>query len=128
MVYCGQETNLLKDTVIDNILFTNDDATEDDVLKLMKTYNIIIPNLHEKVDVEGKNISGGNITIVQALLKRKSAVVFVFDEPLAALEKHRRTKVMDMIMERREGRRASSSPTAGNDGALREGTCRTVVL
>jgi ABC-type multidrug transport system fused ATPase/permease subunit len=108
VVYSNQDTNLLGDTILKNILYTNDTKTVQDVNRLLTAYNLAFSkNLDTPVDVEGKNISGGDrrlITILRTLLKKDDAAIFIFDEPLAALEVARKEAVWDMIRQETAGK------------------------
>jgi len=102
--YINQNTLLINDTIINNIKFGNDKIRDEDIINIMKKYNLIgvfkDQNLNKLVEVNGKNISMGMqkiIFILRGILK--DSCVYIFDEPLTSLDENSRKSVIKMIDE-----------------------------
>ena len=106
IIYINQKTQLFNDSIINNIKYGNN-ISDKGVLQLLNKYNLssiysrISKGIYANAGVNGNNLSLGmqKITIIlRGILKRNNATVFVFDEPLAGLDKISREKVIKLIL------------------------------
>lgn len=104
IVYINQKTLLQNDTVMKNILYGNDSVSEKEVLEYMKKYELdeiysgLDKGVHSNAGVNGSLLSLGmqKVTILlRGIFKEGS--IYIFDEPLAGLDKKTRVKVIKMI-------------------------------
>ena len=104
--YVNQRTELLEETVIDNIRFGSNSSPKE-VMSILSKYQLqevfsgLGKGVHEQCLIDGKNLSLGMqkvIILVRGVLKSKNSLVVFFDEPLAALDQKTRKKVIKMIM------------------------------
>jgi ABC-type multidrug transport system fused ATPase/permease subunit len=100
--YINQNTLLINDTIINNIKFGNDKKSDQEIINMIKKYDLISvfkdQNLNKIVEVSGKNMSMGMqkiIFILRGILK--DSCVYIFDEPLTSLDEHSRKSVIKMI-------------------------------
>lgn len=104
--YVNQRTELLEETVLDNIRFGSN-SSSNEVISILNKYQLqevfsgLGKGVHEQCLIDGKNLSLGMqkvIILVRGVLKSKNSLVIFFDEPLAALDQKSRKKVIKMIM------------------------------
>lgn len=104
IVYINQKTLLQNDTIMKNILYGNDSVLEKEVLEYMKKYELdeiysgLDKGVHSNAGVNGSLLSLGmqKVTILlRGIFKEGS--IYIFDEPLAGLDKKTRVKVIKMI-------------------------------
>jgi ABC-type bacteriocin/lantibiotic exporter with double-glycine peptidase domain len=102
--YVNQRNTLNNDTIIKNISFGNN-RSEKEIENFLKKHDLLsifkyIENgIHGNAGVNGGNLSAGmqkTVLLTRALIKPKSKI-YVFDEPLAGLDKNTREKIMKMI-------------------------------
>ena len=79
--------------------------------KLDKVKNVVdMGNVHWVLNIQKMERDMLDLLLVVqnvTLLKTKDAIVFVFDEPMAALEPDRKVKVWNMIQEETKNKRLS---------------------
>ncbi len=94
IVYINQKTLLQNDTVMKNILYGNDSVSEKEVLEYMKKYELdeiysgLDKGVNSNAGVNGSLLSLGmqKVTILlRGIFKEGS--IYIFDEPLAGLDK-----------------------------------------
>ena len=111
--YVNQRSTLNNDTIIKNISFGNNrsDKEIEDFLKkhdLLSIFKYIENGINGNAGVNGGNLSAGmqkTVLLTRALLKPKEKVkIYIFDEPLAGLDKNTREKIMKMITIECKGR------------------------
>ena len=101
--YVGQDTKLFDMSIMDNIKYSID-VTNDEIYAIISKYNI--GSIYEKLErgldtgagVDGNNLSGGQrqmVLILRALLKKP--LIYLFDEPTAALDPNTRTIIYNII-------------------------------
>ena len=104
IVYINQKTLLQNDTIMKNILYGNDSVLEKEVLEYMNKYELneiysgLDKGVHSNAGVNGSLLSLGmqKVTILlRGIFKEGS--IYIFDEPLAGLDKKTRVKVIKMI-------------------------------
>ena len=104
IIYINQRTNLFDTSIINNILYGNDNLTEKDVRNLIDNYDLnsvysgLKNSIFSNAGVNGNNLSLGmqKITILlRGILKK--GIIKIFDEPLAGLDNLTRVKVIKMI-------------------------------
>ena len=109
--YFNQRTNLFNETILYNMLYGNPDATEEQVITLLKKYDLIeifadLPDgIHANAGIQGGNLSGGmqRVTmLIRGLLK--SAKIVIMDEPTTGLDKGSTDKVIKLILEETKGK------------------------
>ena len=100
----SQETYLFNGTIRDNLLYANDDATEEDLIEACKKANIyeFVENQELGLDTivgnRGLKLSGGEkqrISIARVLLK--DPALLIFDEATSALDSISEQKIQDAI-------------------------------
>jgi ABC-type multidrug transport system fused ATPase/permease subunit len=104
VIYINQKTLLQNDTVMKNILYGNDTISEREVKDYMKNYELdeiysgLDKGINSSVGVNGSLLSLG-MQKVTILLRGifKEGIIYIFDEPLAGLDKKTRVKVIKMI-------------------------------
>lgn len=104
--YINQRTELLEQSVLENIKFGSKSSNQDIVnllhkYQLQEVFSGLGKGIHEQCFIDGKNLSLGMqkvIILVRGILKSKKSLVVIFDEPLAALDQRTRKKVIKMIM------------------------------
>lgn len=93
IAYVPQKAKLFKGTIKDNILWGNDKATDEDVIKAIKIAqgeDILLKKekgIYEEVEQDGKNFSGGQkqrLCIARALIK--PANILILDDASSALD------------------------------------------
>lgn len=97
--YINQKTTLFNDTILNNMRYGND-ATDDEVVALLTTYDLmrVFKSLDTVVEKNGTNISLGMqkvIFLVRGLLKKSS--VYMLDEPFSSIDPGTRASVLKMI-------------------------------
>jgi len=103
--YINQRTLLLHDSILNNMKYGNTKTT-DDIIKLLKKYNLLkifcsdgTNCLDKIVERNGTNISLGMqkvIYLVRGILK-DNVKVYIFDEPLTSIDPDTRESVLNMI-------------------------------
>ncbi len=109
--YINQTTTTFNETVVYNMLYGNDHVTEKQLIDKLKKYklDVVFSELSDGVQssagLHGANLSGGmqKITMLMRGIMKKSKIV-IMDEPLTGLDKHTRTKVIDMILSETRGK------------------------
>ncbi len=105
IAYVPQELSLFNDSIKNNILFGNPDATlpeltEATELATADDFIMKVPNNYEfRVGTEGINLSGGQrqrILLARAFLKTQ-AKIMIFDEPLSALDIKNRATLLKKL-------------------------------
>jgi len=100
----SQETTLFDDTIKNNILYANENATDDDIKNVAKMSfcNEFIENLPNKYDTligeNGVRLSGGEkqrLSIARAMLKKSS--IILLDEATSSLDSETESKIQDAI-------------------------------
>ena len=107
VIYVNQKTNLFDDTIIQNILYGNKDISQDEILKIMKQYNLfpvyehLEKGIFENAGVNGSNLSLGmqKVTIILRAILKQGTSVYIFDEPLSGLDEYTRKKVIKLILD-----------------------------
>jgi len=99
--YVNQKTTLFNDTILNNMRYGND-ATDDEVVALLTTYDLmrVFKSLDTVVEKNGTNISLGMqkvIFLVRGLLKKST--VYILDEPFSSIDPTTRASVLRMIDE-----------------------------
>ena len=99
--YVNQKTTLFNDTILNNMRYGND-ATDDEVVALLTTYDLmrVFKSLDTVVEKNGTNISLGMqkvIFLVRGLLKKST--VYILDEPFSSIDPSTRASVLRMIDE-----------------------------
>ena len=97
--YVNQKTTLFNDTILNNMRYGND-ATDDEVVALLTTYDLmrVFKSLDTVVEKNGTNISLGMqkvIFLVRGLLKKSS--VYMLDEPFSSIDPGTRASILKMI-------------------------------
>jgi ABC-type multidrug transport system fused ATPase/permease subunit len=97
--YVNQKTTLFNDTILNNMRYGND-ATDDEVVALLTTYDLmrVFKSLDTVVEKNGSNISLGMqkvIFLVRGLLKKST--VYILDEPFSSIDPTTRASVLRMI-------------------------------
>lgn len=109
--YINQKTNLFDESILYNMLYGNDNVSEDELIEKLNTYKLmdVFSDLHDGVyasaGIHGGNLSGGMQKVT--LLMRgilKPGKIMILDEPLAGLNGDTRRKVMDMILAETKGK------------------------
>ena len=100
----SQETTLFDDTIKNNILYANENATDEDIKNVAKMSfcNEFIENLPNKYDTligeNGVRLSGGEkqrLSIARAMLKKSS--IILLDEATSSLDSETESKIQDAI-------------------------------
>lgn len=108
--FVNQDTVLFKGTVIDNMKYGNE-ANDKEIISVLKKYDLLknFEKLHKGIfsDVghQGRNLSGGMkkiVTNMRALLKNND--IYIFDEPLSALDAETKIKMIKLIQEVTKGK------------------------
>ena len=106
--YVGQDTKLFDMSIMDNIKYSID-VTNDEIYAIISKYNInpVYEKLEKGLDtgagVDGNNLSGGQrqmVLILRALLKKP--LIYLFDEPTAALDPNTRTIIYNILRDIKE--------------------------
>ncbi len=101
-----QETLLFSGTIMENIMYGNDQATYEDVIrvsKMAKAHDFIIKKefgYDTKLGKQGEGLSGGEkqrIAIARALLSNPS--IFIFDEATSSLDTVTEKEIQEAISE-----------------------------
>ena len=108
--YINQRTNLFNETIMYNMLYGNEDHTEEDVINLLTKYDLLkmfdLPEgLNAIAGVQGGNMSGGmqRITVlIRGILKKNKIVVI--DEPTTGLDLATSKKAAEMIFKETAGK------------------------
>lgn len=107
----AQDTGIFDETIRDNILLGNPDATDEEVRRVADAAHVteFLDKLPEGLDSEcgprGSNLSGGQrqrIAIARALLR--NAPILLFDEHIGALDTQSEALVQNAIASLTEGR------------------------
>ena len=109
--YVNQRTNMFNETVMYNMLYGNPDATEEQVLTLLKKYDLMkvfeeLPDgLTSNAGINGGNLSGGmqRITMLMRGMMKKCKIL-IMDEPTTGLDKKTTAKVKDLIVNETDGK------------------------
>ena len=107
----GQDTTLFDDTIKNNILYANSDATEEEIFEAAKNSfaNEFIEKLPNKYDTiigeNGVRLSGGEkqrLTIARAILKKTP--IILLDEATSSLDAETESKIQKAIQFLTKGR------------------------
>lgn len=107
--YVNQKTTLFNDTILNNMRYGNN-ATDEEIIDLLKTYNLIHifhseSNLATMIEKNGSNISMGMqkvIFLVRGLTKKCS--LFILDEPFSSIDPSTRQNVLKLIHDKTKGK------------------------
>lgn len=95
----NQTIKLFNKSMYENIKYSNENITNNDIDKLLKDMNIIIlGDLNKKVGINGTEASNGQrqiIMILRAYFNNKQ--IMIYDEPTSALDKNTKTIIIDII-------------------------------
>ncbi|WP_440646973.1 ABC transporter ATP-binding protein [Candidatus Pelagibacter sp. HIMB1521] len=100
----SQETTLFDDTIINNIKYAKDDATDEEIFKVSKLsfcHEFInnLPNKYETIIGEnGVRLSGGEkqrLSIARAMMKESS--IILLDEATSSLDSETETKIQEAL-------------------------------
>lgn len=107
IAYVSQNSYLFNDTVMNNMLYANTKANENEIVSVLKEVNAY-SFVNEKENgmatilcEGGENLSGGErqrLTIARAILKDSD--VIILDEPTAELDVATEKKIMDYVMDK----------------------------
>tara|TARA_B110000285_G_scaffold234697_1_gene312594 strand:+ start:2746 stop:4425 length:1680 start_codon:yes stop_codon:yes gene_type:complete len=108
--YINQRTQLFEDTILYNMKYGNEFTDEEIVAKLKKykldtVFSDLPGGINANAGLNGGNLSGGmqKLTILMRGILKKGNIV-ILDEPLAGLDKHTITKVIDFVLHETEGK------------------------
>ena len=99
-----QETTLFDDTILNNIKYANENASDEEVLEVSKLSNShdFIENLPEKYNTNigenGVRLSGGEkqrISIARAMIKKSS--IILLDEATSSLDSQTESKIQEAL-------------------------------
>ena len=100
--YVPQNINLLDDTIINNITFSEDESYDNDFLEMISNQSQISDFIkshgNKKIGERGLRMSGGQLqrlSIARALYKKPS--ILIFDEATSALDLETEKKVFNTI-------------------------------
>tara|TARA_B100000989_G_C19533184_1_gene471643 strand:+ start:18599 stop:20332 length:1734 start_codon:yes stop_codon:yes gene_type:complete len=100
--YVPQNINLLDDTLINNITFSDDESYDNDFLEMISNQSqitdLIKSHGNKKIGERGLRMSGGQLqrlSIARALYKKPS--ILIFDEATSALDLETEKKVFNTI-------------------------------
>lgn len=109
IAYSPEHNDIFPTTVHDNIRYGNLDATEDEIIHAGEMAGITAYRenfLQRNIGENGDQLSGGQkqrVSIARALLK--TAPIYIFDEPTAALDADSELKILNTILKlKREGK------------------------
>ncbi|WP_440675845.1 ABC transporter ATP-binding protein [Candidatus Pelagibacter sp. HIMB1593] len=100
----SQETTLFDDTILNNIKYSNEDASDDEIHKVAELSNCAefidkLPNKYETIIGEnGIRLSGGEkqrIAIARAMMKKSS--IILLDEATSSLDSETETKIQEAL-------------------------------
>ena len=100
----SQETTLFDDTIKNNILYANDEATDDEIYEVarLSSCDEFINKLPEKYETligeNGVRLSGGEkqrISIARAMLKKSS--IILLDEATSSLDSETESKIQNAL-------------------------------
>ena len=105
VIYINQRTSLFNETVIKNIQYGNSKLTESEIIsflkkyKLYEIYNRLDNGIYSKAGVNGSLLSLGmqKVTMILRGIFKKEGDIYIFDEPLAGLDEHTRSKIIEII-------------------------------
>jgi ATP-binding cassette subfamily B protein len=109
--YVNQRTTMFNETVMYNMLYGNQDATEEQAMALLQKYDLVtvfdeLPDgLKSNAGIQGGNLSGGmqRVTmLIRGMLK--PCKVLIMDEPTTGLDKNTTDKVKNLIIEETDGK------------------------
>lgn len=103
--YVNQQTKLFNESIIQNIMYGNQDISEDEIKEMMKKYELyeiyseMASGIEGNAGVQGGNLSLGmqKVTMLMRGIIKKSNIV-ILDEPLAGLDKATKNKVIKLIL------------------------------
>ncbi len=105
IAYISQQSYLFPGTILENLRLADPDADEEQIWKAlvkagMEEYVSSLPEgIQTMLSEAGNNLSGGQrqrFSLAQAFLRK--AVIYIFDEPTAALDSDMEVKVIESIM------------------------------
>ena len=109
--YVNQRTNMFNESIMYNMLYGNPDATEEQVITLLKKYDLMkvfeeLPDgLTSNAGINGGNLSGGMQRITMLMRgMMKPCKILIMDEPTTGLDKKTTAKVKDLIVEETDGK------------------------
>ena len=100
----SQETTLFDDTILNNIKYSNENASNEEIYKVAKLSNCAefinkLPNKYETIIGEnGIRLSGGEkqrIAIARAMMKKSS--IILLDEATSSLDSETETKIQEAL-------------------------------
>lgn len=109
--YVPQDTFLFSRSVKENILFGNEDATEEEMMKAIsladfdKDLNLLPQGLNTLVGEKGVALSGGQkqrISIARALIKNPE--ILILDDALSAVDGKTEAKIINNLRKERAGK------------------------
>jgi ABC-type multidrug transport system fused ATPase/permease subunit len=109
--YVNQRTTMFNESIMYNMLYGNPDATEEQVITLLKKYELMkvfdeLPDgLTSNAGINGGNLSGGMQRITMLMRgMMKPCKILIMDEPTTGLDKETTAKVKDLIVEETNGK------------------------
>jgi ATP-binding cassette subfamily C protein LapB len=104
--YMTQNPVLFNRSILDNILFGNEGATREDVIKLLEKFglNVVFNRLEKGIDTlvgkNGSKLSGGQRQVVWFLrIYLHNPDILLMDEPTASLSKESKEQLWKLIKE-----------------------------
>ena len=109
--YVNQQTKLFNESILKNIMYGNEDITENQVKEKMQKYDLyeiyseIASGIEGSAGVQGGNLSLGmqKVTMLMRGIMKPSKIL-ILDEPLAGLDMSTKSKVINLIVNESQGK------------------------